>query len=52
MKKLKNKHNGFTLIEWANIIEDILPEETIFIHFDRVKENLNERVIKISGVSF
>ncbi len=47
-----NPENGFTLIEWANIIEDILPEETIFIHFDRVKENLNERVIKISGVSF
>ena len=39
--------NGITLIEWADIIEDILPRGCIIINFNRFPENPNFREIKI-----
>ena len=41
--------DGVTIIEWADIIKEILPEHTIIINFDRAKENLNHRVLKIQN---
>lgn len=41
-------NNGVTLIEWANIIEEILPKDTIYIRFKRVLDNPNAREITIS----
>lgn len=43
-------NNSYTLIEWANIIEDILPEKTIQINFSRIKTNPNYRTIKVQGL--
>ena len=42
--------NGITLIEWANIIQDLLPEDVIEIIFSRVKGKPNKRLLKISGM--
>lgn len=39
---------GLTLIEWADIIEEILPQNTIYISFKRVEKNPNFRLITIS----
>jgi len=44
---LKNE-NGVTLIEWADIIEEILPKDTVYINLKRVKENSDYREIKVS----
>ena len=41
--------DGITIIEWADIIKEILPDHTIFINFDRIKKNLNHRVLKIKN---
>jgi len=41
--------NSYTLIEWADIIEDILPKNTIKIEFTRSTDNKNKREIKIIG---
>lgn len=43
---LKNP-NGVTLIEWADIIEQVLPKNTIYIKFNRMSENTEFREIKI-----
>jgi len=43
-----HNENGVTLIEWADIIEDVLPQETIFIRFKRIVDNPNRREITIS----
>ena len=40
--------NGVTLIEWAEIIEDILPDNCINISFKRVRNDPNKRLIKIN----
>ncbi len=39
---------GVTLIEWADIIEEILPKDTIKILFKRIDSNPNHREITIS----
>ena len=42
--------NSYTLIEWADIIEDVLPKHTIKVEFSRSKDNKNNREIKITGL--
>ena len=42
--------NGITLIEWANIIQELMPEDVIEIVFSRVKGEPNKRLLKISGM--
>ena len=41
--------NGVCLFEWATVIEGVLPNNTIIIDFIRYKDNINKRLIKISG---
>ncbi len=43
-------YNGITLIEWADIIEELLPEDVIKIVFSRVKGEPNKRLIIIRGM--
>tara|TARA_B100002051_G_scaffold206344_1_gene197221 strand:- start:2325 stop:2771 length:447 start_codon:yes stop_codon:yes gene_type:complete len=43
--------NGITLIEWANIIQELLPEDVIEIVFSRVKGEPEKRKIRIKGIS-
>ena len=42
--------NGITLIEWANIIQELLPEDVIEVVFSRVKGEPNKRLLKIRGM--
>ena len=42
--------NGITLIEWANIIQELLSEDVIEIIFSRVKGEPNKRLLKIRGM--
>ena len=44
-----NPENGITLIEWAERIKPFWTDDWVFIHFNRVSENPNARLIKISG---
>lgn len=39
--------DGVTLIEWADIIEQVLPNDTIYIRFNRMFENMEYREISI-----
>tara|TARA_B100000073_G_scaffold6710_1_gene5809 strand:- start:92 stop:529 length:438 start_codon:yes stop_codon:yes gene_type:complete len=41
--------NGVTIIEWADIISPLLPNNTININFKRIQNNPDGRKIKISG---
>ena len=41
---------GITLIEWADIIEEIFDDSTIRIKFSRIKDNPNSRKIAIEGI--
>ena len=41
--------NGVTLMEWADIIQDILPEETIFIKFLRIQDKPDSRKLLVEG---
>jgi len=41
--------SAVTLIEWADIIYDILPDETIIIKFNRSKNQSNTRIITVEG---
>ena len=41
--------DGITLIEWANIIQDLLPDDTITIQFERVPKKPTERIISFNG---
>ncbi len=41
--------DGVTIIEWADIIKEILPAHTIIINFVRIKKDLNHRVLKIQN---
>ena len=41
--------DGVTIIEWADIIKEILPEHTIIINFDRIKKDLNHRILRIQN---
>jgi len=40
---------GICIIEWANMIEELIPEESIWIELD-YGSNENERVIIINGI--
>lgn len=40
--------NGITLIEWADIIKEILPNDTIMINFKRITGKSNYREISIT----
>ena len=42
--------NGITLIEWANIIHELLPQDVIEVVFSRVKGEPNKRLLKIRGM--
>ena len=42
--------DGITLIEWANVIQELLPEDVIEIVFYRIKGEPNKRLLKIRGV--
>ena len=42
--------NGITLIEWANIIQELLPENVIEIVFSRVKGEPDKRLLTIRGM--
>tara|TARA_Y100000748_G_scaffold302957_1_gene306706 strand:- start:338 stop:778 length:441 start_codon:yes stop_codon:yes gene_type:complete len=44
-------HDGITLIEWANLIEELLPLESIEIKFLRFKDNKTKRLLRISGIN-
>lgn len=41
--------DGVTLIEWANIIQDILPSNVVTIHFSRIKGKEDSRQLEIKG---
>ena len=43
--------NSYTLIEWADIIKDILPLDTIKIQLSRIKEDENLRKINVQGLN-
>ena len=43
--------NSYTLIEWADIIKDILPIDTIKIKLSRIKEDKNIRKINVQGLN-
>ena len=48
-EELLNQKKGVTLIEWASLIKNILPKETIFVYFKRSSKK-NTRQIKIEGL--
>ncbi len=41
---------GVTIIEWADIIMELLPDNTININFHRIQNNANGRKIEIDGL--
>ena len=43
-------YDGVTLIEWANIIEGLIPADSIEIKFSRFKENSTKRLLTINGI--
>lgn len=43
---------GISIIEWGEIIEDVLPSDTIKIEFSRDLEHENERILKIYNFEF
>ena len=44
--------NAVTLIEWANIIENVLFDDIIKIHFKRSKISSDHRQITVTGIDF
>ena len=47
-----NSERGITIIEWADIINDLLNDNVIDVNFSRLKNNPDARQIKISGIKF
>ena len=41
-----------TIIEWGDLLKDLLPSETITVKFDRIIYPKESRNIKISGIEF
>ena len=41
---------GFTLIEWADLIGDILDDNAVYVNLSRANENFNKRMITIRGI--
>tara|TARA_B100000809_G_C15128468_1_gene527313 strand:+ start:1480 stop:1917 length:438 start_codon:yes stop_codon:yes gene_type:complete len=44
--------DGITLIEWANIIQEILPPKVITLKFSRNEANATHRRISILGLNY
>lgn len=44
--------NGVSIIEWGEMIEDVLPEKYTKITFSRDLENENRRILKIEGEEY
>jgi len=44
--------NSITIIEWGDLLNDILPSKTIRVNFKRIKSPKESRKIKISGIKF
>ena len=42
---------GITLIEWANIIQEILPQDIVEIKFTRFKDDPAKRLLSITGMN-
>ena len=42
--------NGITIIEWADLISDLLDEKIIYIYMFRVDGEKNKRKIEIKGI--
>lgn len=47
-RELLNDKDAVILIEWAERVKDLLPEDTIWLNFEHGK-NINERVIQIKS---
>ena len=43
-------YDGVTLIEWANIIEGLIPVDSIEIKFSRFNGNKTKRLLTITGI--
>ena len=43
-------YDGVTLIEWANIIEGLIPLDSVEIKFSRFKGNTTKRLLTITGI--
>ena len=44
--------DGITVIEWADIIGDILDDDVIQVKFSRIQNNSKSRQIEIKGIQF
>ena len=44
-----NPGDGITIIEWANVIDDLLLSDTISVQFNRNFRKPEERILKIKG---
>ena len=44
--------NNITIIEWGDLLNDILPSKTIRVNFTRIKLPKESRKIEISGIKF
>ena len=44
--------DGITVIEWADIIGDILDDDVIQVKFARIQNNSKSRQIEIKGIQF
>ena len=44
-----NPCDGITIIEWANVIDDLLLSDTISVQFKRNFEKPEKRILKIKG---
>ena len=44
--------NSITIIEWGDLLNDILPSKTIRVNFTRIKLPKESRKIEISGIKF
>ena len=42
--------NSITIIEWGDLLSDLLSEETITVHFKRIKIPKESRKIEIKGI--
>ena len=45
-------NNSITIIEWGDLLNDILPSKTIRVNFTRIKSPKESRKIEISGIKF
>ena len=44
-------NNGISIVEWGNIIEDIIPKDFIKITFLKDESNINLRILLFKGTS-